>query len=234
MEISIRSDVPDGTYFTTEAVTPWLSASDTILNIYDGDGTRRSWGRPGVTSTVVLNAPDLVAVHIGWHHKHGGGQCWRYFAVNGEVRQVEWKDLDDATRQVVLDAYDEKAPGWARIPGKVRTAYRRPVLQTRTSYKLVALDGDRFVSLYDGHTEYALGRRNVEAARPGHHGGFYSYPDPHVVMHLWQEHDLVNPARHFDRLALLECEISGTIIDYGEKLASTYLRPLQIMQVIDN
>lgn len=234
LQINTSSNVPDSTYFRTGNVEPDLESE--TLTIYDGTGTRRSsWGQPGATSTVVLNADDLAAVHVGFFHKHGGGQFWRYYRRGEDTwRQVTWAQLSDQERERVLVAYEDRAPSFAKVPGKLRTNYAYPTIQSRTSYKLVELvDGHRLFSVYDGQTEYLLGKRLVEKAVSNHGGGYYSYPDIAGVRSRFDDGSLF-PSRCYREsmaLALIECEISGTILEYENgKMASTYLKPLRIVE----
>lgn len=235
MIIHESNNVPDSTYFSTYHVTPDINV-DGSLTIYDGKGTyRSSWGAPGVTSTVVLDDDDLVAIHVGFHHKHGGGQFWRYYTTDGETtRQIEWRQIPDEARQRILDAAKRLAPSWAKAPGKLRTQYAKPSLRTQTSYKLVRLESDgRMVSLYDGATEYRIGKRLAQQAQPGHYGGWYSHPTREQVMRLWERGALV-PDRcvvEGAAYAMIECEVAGTIIRYdNNKLSSTYLTPLRVVE----
>lgn len=231
MLIETSSRVVDDTYSRTDEHEPTILANG--IRIYSGRGTSRSWGTPGTTSTVVLNDDDFCAVHIGFHHKHGGGQFWRYYTTDGEsVQQVEWRQIPDEQRQRILDGAARLAPSWAKTPGKLRSAYKLPNLRTRRAYKLVELRGDQLLSLYDGETVYTIGKRMAEQARPHHGGGFYAHPTAEQVLALWHSGNLV-PAECYDEpktLALIEVEISGTLIEYANgKLAATYLKPVAIL-----
>ena len=248
LNIQIATDIPDTTYFRATDCEPKLSADGQTLTIYDGHGRSRGWGRPSVTSTIVLESDNLVTIHTGFSHKHRGGQFWRYYqpAEGGAWRRVEWAQLDDATRQSVLDAYQAHAPAWAKAPGKLRANYKAPTIETRTTYKLVEIYADGTMhSVYDAAVEYVLGKRLAERALDGHGGGYYSYTSGDGVKaelrdgELWPSHiDLRGRT-----LALIECEISGTIIEYGyydydtdeyivRKLASTYLRPARVIETL--
>lgn len=244
MKIFTSANVPDYTYFRTGDAEPTIN-EDGSVTVLDGNGTSRSWGRPGITSTIVHEDCDLVAIHVGFHHKHGGGQFWRYYTTDGtETRQVTWASLPDSTRQKVLDAYNAKAPNWAKVPGKLRTSYAKPSTTKRTSYKLVAVDGDTMRSLYNGET-YAIGKRMAEAVGPNagspdwgndsvvHDGGYYSHPTAEQVKALWNAGSLV-PDRctnGVSAVALIECEIAGRIVGFPNgKLASTYLTPVRIVE----
>lgn len=47
-----------------------------------------------------------------------------------------------------------------------------PLRQPRLCYKVVARTGGRYLSVYDGVTEYKIGATLQQPARPGHRGGF--------------------------------------------------------------
>ena len=119
-QIVTSKNVPDFTYFRTGDCEPLVRDGATI-EILNGQGTRRSsWGAPGVTSTVLVQTEDFVAVHVGFYHKHRGGQFYRYFVIeNGVAQRVIWARLDNARRQMVLDA---RKPAWAKHPGNLREA----------------------------------------------------------------------------------------------------------------
>ena len=115
MEISYFKNVPDSTYFRVGEAEPEIQ--DGKLYLIHGRGTRRSWGSPQVTSTIVLNDNDLTSVHVGFSHKHGGSQFWRHYK-KGE-RKV-WRQLTEEDKLRIIDAYKENAPGWANVPGKLK------------------------------------------------------------------------------------------------------------------
>lgn len=244
MKIEVSSDVPDGTYFRASECEP--SIKDDTLTIYDGNGRSRSWGRPGVTSTIVYQDEEFVSIHVGFHHKHGGGQFWRHYSVNGQIKQVAWKDLDDSLRSEILDSWQSKAPKWAKAPGKQRKDYQKPSQVKMTTYKAVAVDGKELTSLYDKRVEYHLGKRLVEAVgeRAGqnywgdiaHDGGWYSYPSIEGIKELLKNNSLV-PERCLigvKKLAIIKCEISGRVVQFPNgKLASTYLTPVTIIEEIE-
>lgn len=245
-------DCPDNTYFTTGDVQPELvltEEGEQLLKLMNGQGQRRSWGTPTVTSTVILESEDIVSIHTGYNTKHGGGQFWRHYQFNTQQDRwvrVRWADLADADRQRILIAYEDRAPNWAKAPGKTRDQYRLPTLTVKTSYKLVLVTKDgRYLSVYayikgtnsdPKEIEYVLGKRLIEKAVSEHGGGYYSYPTPDRVFELFHEGKLF-PKTCYEypmTLALLECEISGTLIEYTNgKVASTYLRPIREIQRFD-
>ncbi len=99
---------------------------------------------------------------------------------------------------------------------------------------MVRLIEGRYASLYDPTRTYVLGQRVKEPARPKHGGGFYSYPSrEQATVYLTEclqalpfHPEVATPA-----LALLECEVSGHLISYGDKIASTVLRPLRVLEI---
>lgn len=113
MNIVTNSSIPDSTYFTISQISPEVEKNK--LTVYDGSGTRRSWGAPAVTSSVVVNTATFTCVHVGFHHKHRGGQGWFYF-VGG--RRLTWAQLDTRRRKQVL-AGIKNAPRWAKTPGNL-------------------------------------------------------------------------------------------------------------------
>lgn len=256
MRINTSDNVPDSTYFTLSDVEPTIE-DDGSITIYDGRGTQRSsWGAPATTSTIVLDECDFAAIHVGFHHKHRGGQGWFYYTTDGiYTRRIKWQQLPDELRQRVQNATDN-APSWAKFPGSLRTAQAKPTTTKRTAYKLVEINGDKLISLYDGRTEYQLGQRLAQAnkstmtatawigsdaegywvSQPTHNGGFYSHPTADQVLRLWESGNLVpgRCKRSAKRLALLECEISGKISIYANgKMASTYLTPKSVISEFD-
>jgi hypothetical protein len=229
---------PDTTYFRTAAAEPELERDEQgnqVLKLVNGIGSRRSsWGEPGVTSTVILDADNLVAIHVGFHHKHGGSQFWRYYRSNGQQwQQATWAQLSDEDRQRVLIACEDRAPTWAKTPGKLRTSYIKPTSNQRTTYKIVEVVDGKYFSVFDGKTEYVMGKRLAERAVSEHGGGYYSYPSPDGVEARFNDGSLF-PRRCYDdpmTLALIECEISGTVIEYDNgKFASTYLRFVKVLK----
>lgn len=131
--IEIGECPADSTYFRVADVEPRLSttqgnidnlhpADARAVTIWIGRGTHRSsWGSPQVNSTILINDKtlNLLAIHIGFSHKHGGGQFYRYYDKNsdGAVCETTWAKLTNEQRQAVLDA---PKPSWAKTPGKLR------------------------------------------------------------------------------------------------------------------
>jgi hypothetical protein len=235
---------PDSTYFTTGDVEPAVSDETRAIVIINGEGTRRSWGRPQVTSTIVYQSDDFVSIHVGFSHKHRGGQFWRHYSINGEIVQVSWAKLDDSLRAEILEAYDKKAPGWAKSPGKLRKDYIKPGQTKMVTFKAVA--AETMTSLYDGRTCYEIGKRLAEAVdrRAGqdngwgdavHGGGWYSHPSIDKVKKLLIDGNLV-PDKKLEgvkAVAIIKCEISGRIVSFPNgKIASTYLTPVEVVETV--
>ncbi len=190
----------------------------------------------------------LVVVLMAYHgvepEKYGKrgylvqkGQFYRYYRQEaaGNWRAVAWRLLNDEVRQRIISAVEASGPVWARTPGKLQAQRKpptRPVVMI--SYKVVRVIDGRYFSLYDPSMEYVLGKRVKQQARPHHGGGWFSYSSVEEGMEFLSRcvegipfHEEVETPL----VALLECEISGRIIDYGHKLASTYLCPLRVLEV---
>jgi hypothetical protein len=239
METKVVYETPDSTYFSMSNVAPKIEGD--VIALTDGQGTRRSWGAPQTTSTVVFSNCEFVAVHVGFSHKHRGSQGWFYFvnADTGPARKT-WAQLTEDEQDLVL-ANADKAPRWAKSPG-VRKAERKAASTTTfTGYKVMRVtDGMR--SLYDD-TAWEIGKRNGQAVSPQagtddwtgetlHDGGFYVHTDMRQVKELFEARTLA-PARCFTpgAYALVECECSGRVARFSNgKLAVTYCRPVTIVE----
>jgi len=249
--VNTSKDVPDSTYFNRGDCEPTIEKDGTIT-MYDGYGTRRSsWGSPQVSSTIVHQSEDLLAIHVGFSHKHGGGQFYRYYRPG--PTEVRWVSLNDDDRQLVLDGYQEKAPRWAKIPGKLKKNYQKPNPKANLfiGYKVVdVLPDGRMVSLYDGETEYVIGKTMTQKAEHDHKGGYYSYPldvNPAIMLEAkYVSGNLVPGSPTGGDKAVLKCECWGYTIAYGaswggnartlaadvtqaDKVASTHLKPVEVI-----
>jgi len=95
-------------------------------------------------------------------------------------------------------------------------------------YKVVARDGDRLVSIYDGETEYVVGRELAEAARQDHGGGFYVYDSPEAAR------SAPFPARSAladAERVLLRVRAAGSYCRYANgKLAFSRITPLEVVE----
>lgn len=233
LTIELSKNVPDNTYFTSSDCEPTLDGK--TLTIYNGKGRSRSWGAPSVTSTVVFESTDIIAIHVGFHHKHRGGQFWRYFQINGEVKQVEWKNLDDDTRQAILEAYEKNAPNWANIPGKLRSQYQiaKPKANLFTAFKIMRVGDDgNLTSLYDKSIIYEIGKTKVQASRPDHEGGWYVYKTEDVKAR-YLAGDVINVPKP-GKKALVKCECWGNQVHYdNDKISVTYCKPVEVIEFFE-
>lgn len=232
MKVKIIKQIPDSTYFRMSDIAPHIDESGDVV-VFDGRGTRRSWGAPQVSTTIVVDDCDLLALHVGFSHKHRGGQGWHYFTTDGETTtKITWSQLPDETRQRIFDN-ESKAPTWAKRPGKFKSQAAKPSTKTQTTYKLVRSVDGQLVSLYDNDTEYTIGKRLAQKAEADHRGGWYSHPSIDQVKSLLASGNLV-PDRCIDSgmdLVMFRCEVSGTIVKYPNgKIASTYLVPVEIIE----
>jgi hypothetical protein len=239
------SDVPNGTYFRTGDAEPVVNEADRTITVFDGRGSHRGWGSPSVTSTVVLETLDVVAIHVGFRHKHGGSQFWRYYYVNGGITQVRWSQINDDMRAAILEAAGKRAPRWANSPGGLRSQYKssNPKAKAFTAYKVVGVNGDgELTSLYDPDIVYTLGRTKVQAARGGvdydgstrHNGGWYVHLDREACVQKYLDGNLVAESKMQPLAALIRCECWGNTVQYNNgKIAVTYCKPLEIIEYIN-
>lgn len=112
-----NESVPDRTYFRMSDVAPNLDWLDKKLHLTNGKGRSRSWGAPKCESLVLFRGRSLIVVFVGFCHKHGGGQGWFYFRPDG-VR-VTFRQLSVVERKMVVRKVFSRAPGYARVPGKI-------------------------------------------------------------------------------------------------------------------
>jgi hypothetical protein len=214
-------------------------------------GEHGQFNIPYISSEVIYADAELglVVVLVGYHgvEIHGPkrnrhvdkGQFYRYYQQDssGDWGRILWRNLSDGWRQLILDAIAEHAPEWAKKPGKLASERKPPVpLGGKTSYKVVRFIEGRYYSLYDPKQEYVPGERVKQPAKPGHKGGFFSFPTLEDGMQYLSCCTQIIPFHSevaTSQLALLECEIGGKIIDYGHKMASTYLRPIRVLEIRD-
>lgn len=116
--------------------------------------------------------------------------------------------------------------------GELKAARKHRKPQVRRVLKIVAKDGDRYVSVYDD-SEWALGVTRHETAQSSHGGGYYWYPSLEETLEAAESNVVFNQAwcrgKH---IVVLECEAWGRVIAYGSgKRASSNLKPLH--QVLD-
>ena len=209
-------------------------------------GEHGKFGVPYIGSEILLADAEMgfVVVLVAYHGTEtygrkknlrvSKGQFYRFYRQmeTGEWQRLNWQKLNDEARQLVLDL---PAPEWARKPGKLSTERKPPAkIVEMISYKVVRVIDGRYYSLYKPEVEYVIGQRVKQQAKPGHAGGFFSYPTNAQGLNYLEScvrnlpfHDEVETPE----LALVECEVGGRIIDYGHKLASTYLCPVRVLEI---
>lgn len=228
MKTKTTNNVADGTYFRTGDAEPTIEP-DGSITLLDGRGSRRSWGAPQTNTTILIDADDFLAVLVGFSHKHGGSQFYRYFVQTptGPARRT-WAQLTDDERQMVLDAYDAKAPAWANRPGKLSTERRKPSVERWTAYKLVRNVDGQLLSYYDS-SAWELGKTRTEAARENHGGGYYVHASVETMKALHANENLVPAGEGVP--TLIECECWGNRIQYSSgKIAVTYCKPVRSIE----
>lgn len=252
LQIIQASDVVNAEWLDRPTIEPKLTCNDDGLWILTvrRQGKHSEFDVPYIGNEIILADAELglVVVLVGYHgsqtEKYGRlgymtqkGQFYRYYRqeTSGGWTAVPWRLLNDEIRHLVITTVEEHGPAWARKPGKLQAERKPPTKSvTMTSYKVVRLIDGRYFSLYDPTVEYKLGERVKQPAKPGHGGGFYTYPTTEMgieyltscVRSLPFDRDIVT-----SQLALLECEIGGRIVNYGHKMASTYLCPIRVLEV---
>jgi len=218
--------VPDSTYFRTGDAEPTIEP-DGSITLLNGHGSRRSsWGAPQVNTTVLIDEPDFLTVVVGFSHKHGGGQFYRYYTPAG---QTDWAHLSDERQTAVLAAYESKAPSWARKPGKPRAERKSPEHTHFTAYKVMRVAAGGFLSLYNDFG-WQLGRRNADGVRENHAGGLYIHKDSERIVNLFDAGEL-GKVRPGWQHVLVECDCYGKTVEYDNgKIAVTYVTPLRVIR----
>lgn len=220
-----------------------------ILKLHN-QGEHGKFDIPYISNEIIHADDDMLAILVAYHgtetfgrkrdKRVTKGQFWRFYLKNddGIYSRVNWKQLPDQLRRTLLTAYQEKAPVWVRVPGKLEEEYKTPkqVRTKMTSYKIVRVVEGRYYSVYKADEEYMLGKLKTQAAKKHHGGGYYSYPTQDKILEMFHSKMLFRRSVYTEpmQLALIECEVSGTIIHYSKgKWSSTYLRPLKVLQTID-
>ena len=115
--------------------------------------------------------------------------------------------------------------------GKLRRVCRETGASPRreggdTYYKVVACVNGRYLSIFDGETEYRIGEELHEVPRQGHQGGYYVYPTVKAA----QTADLPRTSRLLDApRALLRVRAEGGYCRYEHKLAFSRITPLEVL-----
>lgn len=93
-------------------------------------------------------------------------------------------------------------------------------------FKLVAVVGDKFLSIYDGQTEYQIGQEMKQAAHQDHQGGYYVHAsaDEAKSAAFPDGSTLLKAPR-----ALLRVRAEGNYCRYDNKLAFSRITPLEVV-----
>ena len=104
-----------------------------------------------------------------------------------------------------------------------------PSLITCEGYKVVAVKDDKYLSLYDGVTQYKIGERLEQTAKSGHKGGYYVMNN----IHDCNGGDIPLPTnavlRRWPHRAILRVEYGGKVVLYKKKVAASWIRPLCVV-----
>jgi hypothetical protein len=254
LQIVQASDVVNESRLSRAMLEPRLETNADGLQVLTvrRQGKYREFAVPYVGTEIIMADAELglIVVLVGYHshitekygrlgYKTQKGQFYRYYRQSslGIWESVKWAKLNDALRMLIIVTVEETGPAWARRPGKLADERKPPTKRVAmTTYKVVRLIDGRFFSLYEPGVEYSLNIRMKQPAKPGHRGGYFSYPSLEAGMDYLDgcvrcipfHGEVATP-----QLALLEVEIGGRIIDYGHKLCSTYLCPVKVLEVRD-
>lgn len=113
----------------------------------------------------------------------------------------------------------------------LRKAYRKscppdpPTREGGEYYKAVAVVDGKFFSVYNGRTEYVIGREMYEPARQDHKGGYYVQRTIHGAEHAIFPSDAVFK-NHPRAILKLKCEGNYCKYDNG-KIAFSRITPIE-------
>jgi len=97
-------------------------------------------------------------------------------------------------------------------------------------YKIVAVKDGKYLSLFDGKTEYKIGERLEQPAKRGHQGGYYVFRNFSDLM----EGDIPLPSnaelRYWTERATLYVAYGGKIVKYKNKIAASWVKPLYVVE----
>lgn len=96
----------------------------------------------------------------------------------------------------------------------------------RVGYKIVRREGEGYISVWDD-SPWTLGALRTEAATPDHTGGFYFYATLDTAVAQVAARETFGDLREYDRLAILECEVSGREFENHAKKCATRVRPVR-------
>jgi hypothetical protein len=227
--VIVTKDIPyDDTYFAMSDVTPHFNKNQELV-IYSGKGTRRHWGSPQVTSTVLLNQDGFISIHVGFSHKHGGGQGFHHF-VNGQKRT--WAQLTEAQQTAVYKAVKKNKQDWWKSPGVLKS--KRVAPATVEAYKIVRVVDGEMVSVYDPDTKYVIGKKNIQACREDHNGGYYAFINSNDMIASFQKGNVFPSSVALKgTFAIIKVVCGGKRVDYQSgKSAFTHITPVEFVTAV--
>ena len=99
-----------------------------------------------------------------------------------------------------------------------------------TAYKLVARSAGRYLSIYDGVTEYRIGETLQQSAQPDHNGGYYVYRTASDAYRADLPRTVALPQSQGVDWVVMEVRIGGKRIAYENgKRAVSELTPVREM-----
>lgn len=106
---------------------------------------------------------------------------------------------------------------------------RTKINQVHIVYKAVALVDNKYLSIYDGKTEYIIGKEMTQAARANHCGGFYTYPTIEDAKNCNVPN---NSALLNEKRVVLKLSATGQSVYYGNgKTAYTKVIPIECVEI---
>lgn len=152
--------------------------------------------------------------------------------LNGRKQIIKRAAKSDQAPDSPLRALRDSLPlTWQEMIDQTPVKMAGPKIEMSTGYKLLeAMPDGSLRSLWSADYYYTLGRVKRQAARHNHGGGLYWYPTIEECKNL----TATNWGRTIERFAVTRCEVGGTTLVYESgKRASTYLRPVEVVEVIE-
>lgn len=218
------------TYFRMSDVSPQIDSLVCEVVVTVGEGASRSWGRAKVNAHIIVDQPDFLACVVGFSHKHGGGQGWFYYqqgAVGDGASVISRRtaaQLSLDQRRLAMDAWENRSPAlsWVKRPYAQVDPVRQAPQPRVVAFKAVTRKDGKLISYFDRETEYVLGKTLRQKALPGHGGGYYVFGSPELARK--------QASRYGEEAVVLACEVWGGCVQYGDKYAYTYLRPIEVIE----
>jgi len=151
--------------------------------------------------------------------------------VNGRKQIIKRAAKSDPAPDSPLRALRDNLPlTWQEMIDETPVKLAGPKIEFFTGYKLLEMVEDGSLrSLWNADYYYILGRTKRQAARGNHRGGLYYYRTPDECKNLIDG----NWGRTINTFAVVRCDVGGNTIEYESgKRASTYLRPVEVIETI--